>query len=110
MLTRKDLMITSLNMSYSFPWLRQKPESNVYSSLKQEEEDGSGHGDGTRSESTLVVNKRQPQKRFIISLIVNGALLALLVVVYTGRWRWVQLKSKKLLPTPVPECVYRTPT
>ncbi|KAH6659513.1 hypothetical protein BKA67DRAFT_652743 [Truncatella angustata] len=61
----------------------------------------SSDNDNWREEAVSVISRRRVQKRFIGSLVLNGALLVLLVMGYFILK--ANSKPEKLLPTPVPE-------
>ena len=87
-----------------FPWLRSRHDSTSYSTLKQEE--GVRSEDEFNHDAPIAGRQAYSQKKFIISLIINGTLLAILVAMYMDRW--THSKSKRLLPSPVPDCEYPT--
>lgn len=83
------------------PTMSQDDQDMSHPFLKQEE-DGVESENGTWSDAPPANRRPSAQKRFIISLILNGALLVLLVVGYAVLRAGP--KNQKLLPTPVPEC------
>lgn len=88
-------------MNFLTSWSRPKRDLLSYVSLKQDE--GSNYDDSD-SNSNLPVsgNRNRPQRSFIISLMFNIGLFLLLVVMYLHPMQ--QTKSKKLVPSPLPDC------
>jgi len=81
-------------------WSRPKLDLLSYVSLKQDEESSYDDSD-SNSNPSASENKTRPQWRFIISLILNIGFLLLLVGRYLHPME--QIKSMKLVPSPIPD-------
>lgn len=91
-------------MASYLPWSRPKANESAYESLKQ--------GDGNDSEaeacleSSMLAKKSHSRKKLLVSLAVNLLLFLSLVALYSGVWS--HHKPKRLLPSPVPQCAFRS--
>ncbi|KAI1453926.1 hypothetical protein F4805DRAFT_441885 [Annulohypoxylon moriforme] len=91
-------------MTMPFPWWKPKTDPQPsYSSLKREEDGGSEDNVNLDNDFLESTNReRRAKKKFILSLIVNGALgLLLVLVLFLGPPRVAP--RKRLLASPVPD-------
>lgn len=89
-------------MASYLPWSKRKANDTAYESLKQ--------GDSNDSdaeillESSMLAKTSYSRKKLLVSLAINLLLFLSLAALYSGIWS--HQRPKRLLPSPVPQCVF----